>query len=338
MKTLLKVTLLSLALAACGGAQKAPEGAALAKASVRVTRAREVTQPIGDEVVGTVRARNVTAVSASVMGTVRALKVGLGSRVRAGDVLISLSAGEIEAKANQARAIFSQASLDMKRAEQLKASQSISSSQYDSAAAQFQVAEANLAEANVMQGYTLIRAPISGVVTAKECNVGDLALPGKPLLVLESPGQLRLEASVPEAIAHFIHAGDDLTVRIDALGRELSATVSEVSPSADPVSRTLLVKLDLPESPELRAGMFGRLMVRTGEAKAVLVPSSALVQRGQMETLFVVERGVAHLRLVRSGRLRDGSVEVLAGIEPGETIVAEHPERLVDGQPVEVKP
>lgn len=317
---------------------KRPESASLPTRAVRVAPAQELTQPVGDEVVGTVRARSVTAISSSIMGTVRTLKVSLGSKVRAGDVLLQLSAAEIDAKVNQAKAMFAQAEVDLKRATQLKASQSIPASQYESALAQFQVAEAALAEAQVMSGYTVIRAPFAGIVTAKQCDVGDLALPGRPLLVLESPGTLRLEAAVPEAIAHFLTTGKQMPVRIDTLQRELNATVSELSPSADPVSRTVLVKLDLPSVPELRPGMFGRLVVRTGEERVVTIPSDALVRRGQMETVFVVDRGKARLRLVRSGRSHDGTTEILAGLDHGESVVIAQANQLVDAQSVEVKP
>ncbi len=305
---------------------------------VRVATAQAVTQPLGDETIGTVRARSSTAISASIMGTVRTLKVTLGSSVRAGDVLVQLSAGEIEAKASQASATFAQAELELKRAEQLKASRSISDAQYDVTAARLRVAAAALAEANVMRGYTTLRAPFAGVITAKQSDVGDLALPGKPLLVLESPSSLRLEASVPEAIAQVLHRGDVLSARIDSFDAPISATVSELSPSADPASRTLLVKLDLPQIVGLRPGMFGRLMVRTGEERTVMVAAPALVQRGQMETLFVVDKDRARLRIVRTGRTRDGNTEILAGLDDGERVVVANAATLVDGQPLEIRP
>lgn len=326
-------------LVGCAAEQhRKPTEAAPLPQAVRVEVARKVVRPVGDEVVGTVRARYVSAISSSVMGTIRVLKVKLGSRVRPGDVLVQLSVGEIEAKAAQASALFAQAGVELKRAEQLKASQSIPSAQYDAAAAQYRIAEAALAEAEAMRSYTIIRAPFAGVITDKQCNVGDLAQPGKPLLVLESPGTLRLEAAVPEGIAHFLREGDVMQVRLDAAKEPLAAKLSELSPSADPGSRTVLVKLDLPNVPDLRAGMFGRLTVRTGEESSVRVPAQAIVRRGQLETLFVAERGKAALRLVRTGRSAGGETEVLAGLERGEAVVVEPATLLADGQPIEVRP
>ena len=317
---------------------KTAETAPLEKQRVSVIPAREVAQAVGDEVIGTVRARSVAVISSSVMGNVRALRVKAGSQVKAGEVLIQLSAGEIDAKANQAQAMFAQAELDLKRAEQLKASQSIPTSRYDAVTAQFRVAEATLAEANVMRGYTTLRAPFAGIITAKQCEVGDQALPGKPLLVLESPGALRLEASVPEAIAKLLHVGDVLSAHFESIANPVSATVSELSPSADPVSRTVLVKLDLPSVPELRSGVFGRLTVHTGEKRAVIVPTAAVVRRGQMELVFVVQDHKARLRIVRTGAEPDGTSQVLSGLEDGELVVVADPGLLVDGQPLEVRP
>lgn len=317
---------------------KTAEAVSLATQVVRVAPAREISQPVGDEVIGTVHARSVAAISSSIMGNVRALKVTVGSHVRAGDVLVQLSAGEIDAKANQASAMFAQAELDLKRAEQLKASQSIPASRYEATAAQFRVAQATLAEANVMRGYTTLRAPFAGVITEKHCDVGDLAVPGKPLLVLEKPGALRLEAAVPEVIAQLLHLGDVLSARLDSVALPLPATVSELSPSADPISRTVLVKLDLPDTPALRPGMFGRLTVQTGQERVVVVPAPAIVRRGQMELVFVVKDGKAQLRIVRTGREQQGAAEVLSGLDDRELVVVDNARALVDGQTVEVKP
>lgn len=338
MQRYLIAALLALAVGCAEHEKKPVEPAHLPTQRVRVSAARELTQPLYEEVVGTVRARNVTAISASVMGTVREFKVKLGSRVRAGDVLVRLSAGEVEARAVEARAVFAQAKLELSRAEQLKSGQSIAASQYDAARAQYDVAEAGLSAAETLRGYTQIRAPVAGVVSAKLSEVGELAVPGKPLLVLESPSALRLEASVPEAIAQNLRVGDSVSVRVDTLGRELTGSVAELSPSADPLSRTLLVKVELPATPELRAGMFGRLLVRAGDERVLLVPSSALLKRGQLEVVYVLEHGKAVLRLVRGGRTRGTDTEILAGLDDGEVTVASGAAGLVEGQPLAVLP
>lgn len=331
---------LAVAAASCGGGRHAetPKAAPLPTLSVRTALVTEAREALSDEVVGTIRARNATAVSASIMGTVRALKVQLGSRVRRGDVLVQLAAGEIDAKASQARAALDRADLDLSRAQHLVVTGAITKAEYDDTAAQHRVAAATFDEADTMHGYTLIRAPISGVITEKQCEQGDMAMPGKPLLVIESLDALRLEAAVPEALAHRLRAGDSMPVHIDALERDLVAKLSELDPSAEPDSRTVLVKLDLPQLPELRPGMFGRLLLPTGEMTALTVPRGAIVERGQMELVYVVEGGATRLKLVRTGKQHGDRVELLAGLSSGEIVVAEHPERLVDGQLVAVAP
>jgi membrane fusion protein (multidrug efflux system) len=305
---------------------------------VRAVRARSVELSVGDEIVGTVRARNVSALSASVMGHVSALKVSLGSRVRAGQLLVQLSAEEIAAKVGQARATFAQANLELKRAEQLKASQTIPQAQYELAMARFSLAKEALAEADVMRGYTSVRAPFSGVITAKHCEVGDLALPGRPLLVIESEDTPRLEANVPEARARGLQRGQEMSVRIDSLPDAVRGTISELSPSANPASRTVLIKLDLPATPGLRPGMFGRLQLDDGTSRTLLVPTEAVLRRGQLELVFVAEAGRAVLRIVRSGRSANGTTELLSGLDPNELVIITSVNQLVDGQPIEVQP
>lgn len=329
------------ALAGCGSHPPSTREGAVRSApvvTVRVEAAREVDRPIGEEVVGNVRPRTSAAISSSIMGTVRDLRVTLGSTVHAGDVLLRLSAAEIDAQANQARAVYGQSQVDLQRATQLFASHAVAQAAVDSANAQYRVAQATLAEAEVMRGYAVVRAPISGVITAKECAVGDLAVPGRTLLVLESPGAMRLEAYVPETLAHHLTPGRRFPVRIDALGHELEGVVAELSPSADAASRTVLVKLDLPELPELRAGMFGRLVVTTGQERAVTVPRAALVRRGQMETVYVADHGVARLRIVRAGRIDGDRIELVSGLTAAEPVIVTHAERLVDGEHVTVQP
>lgn len=340
MKTTLThkvVVMVALSIGAACGADREPASAETSRPiRVRVASVVESRRSLGDEVVGTVRARNTTAISSSVMGTVRSLRVGLGSVVREGDILAQLSAGEIEAKANQARALLAQAKLNLDRSEQLRATRSVSTAQYDAVVAEYQVAQAAMQEANVMRSYLSIRAPIAGVVSAKQCDVGDLAVPGKPLLVIESPGELRFEASIAEGAVTSLRQGEHVSVYIDAIHQQLDAVVAELSPSADPTSRTILVKFDLPPNPALRAGMFGKVLVTLGETKSVAVDQSAVLHRGQLELVFVANNGRAELRLIRAGRIHGGQVEILSGLTPSEQVVVEGQQQLTDGQRIEV--
>ena len=197
------------------------------------------------------------------------------------------------------------------------------------------VATAGLTEAETMLGYASVTAPFDGVVTRKLADIGDLAMPGKPLLEIEAPGSLRFEADLPEAILDRVQLGAKLPVR---LSKTVEGTVSEISPVADPVSRTFLVNLDLPPIDGLRTGHFGPVSVPVAETRLLLVSREAVVKRGQMELVFVARDGHASLRLVKTGKTLDDRIEILSGLEPGEQVVVRDTARLTDGQPVTVQP
>ena len=131
--------------------------------------------------------------------------------------------------------------------------------------------------------------------------------------------------------------GDKLVVRIAAVASEIQGTVAEISPTADANSRTYLVKLDLPGATGLRSGQFGRVSVPVGEASAIRVPAATVIQRGQMELVFVVANGHAQLRLVKTGSHVGDEIELASGLNSGEQVVTEGVSALTDGQPVIVK-
>ena len=189
-----------------------------------------------------------------------------------------------------------------------------------------------------MLGHTRVVAPFAGVITRKLADVGDLAIPGRPLIEIEDPSRLRIEADVPEALIDKVQLGMKLPVRIGSLPGQIEGIVGEIAPVAEAVSRTYVVKLDLPSTQGLRAGQFGRVSIPTGDAAGLHVPATALVQRGQLEYVFVAEAGRAQLRLIRSGRRPNGMVEVISGLSAGEKVVAPIPVDLLDGQPLEVRP
>ncbi len=140
---------------------------------------------------------------------------------------------------------------------------------------------------------------------------------------------------IPEALIDRLTMGAGLPVLVDAAGAELAGKVSEIAPSASAGSRTFLVKLDLPPAEKLRAGQFGRVRVPVRERPALLVAGDAVVRRGQIESVFVVDGGKARLRLVKTGRKMDGQIEILGGLSGGETVVVRDAHLLEDGSAVE---
>jgi RND family efflux transporter MFP subunit len=336
---LLAAAAVSLALAGCSprrAAETAP-GSDLPIAQVRTQTVENKARTITEEVVGTLRARLRATLEARVSGRIETMPVALGEQVRKGQSVARLDAGEIAARLAQSEAALEQAERDWKRISTLFEQQSATRAEYDSARARQQVASAAVAEARAMMGYVDILAPFDGVVTRKWVDTGDLALPGKPLLTIEDPSALQIEADVPEAIASHIQRDSRLAVHVDAVQADLVGVVTEIAPSADPASRTFRVKLDLPLAPGLMPGQFARLSVPIGESDSVRVPVSAVVQRGQLEIVFTIQNQHARLHLVKTGKRVGEEIEVLSGLEAGQTVVVSGATQLTDGQPVEAK-
>lgn len=304
-------------------------------ATIRIGRAERAPQVMVTEVVGTVRATRSATIAPLISGTVAEVRVGLGSSVRAGDVLVRLSAREVEARLEQTRAVSEQATRDRARATNLVGQGAISVSDYETAMSQWSVARARQTEASSIAERRVLRAPFAGVITSKITSVGDTALPGQPLLVLEARSALRLEAQVPETTGERLAIGDALPVRIEGLDRDLEGRLAEIQPASDATTRTRLFKIDLPDTPGLRSGRFGRVLIADGQSIAVTVPLEAVIHRGQLETVFVVDSGVARLRLVRSGRDHGGRVEISSGLSGGELVALVGAADIIDGQPVE---
>jgi membrane fusion protein, multidrug efflux system len=322
-------------LSACAARSPHSSAPVPAPRRVQVAQADRAHRPQVTEVVGTVRATRSATIAPLLGGTVAEIRVGLGSSVRAGDVLVRLSASDVAARLEQTRVTSAQAERDRNRATFLREQGAISVAQFEATMSQWSVARARQAEASSIAERTVLRAPFAGVITSKVANVGDTALPGQPLLVLEMPSALRFEAQVPERAGEGLAVGDRLPVRLEGLDRDLEGRIAEIRPASDDATRTRLFKIDLPETPGLRPGRFGRALVAGGQAIAVIVPSEAVVRRGQLETVYVVESGVAHLRLVRSVREREGRVEISSGLSGGETVVLAQAAQLIDGQRVE---
>jgi RND family efflux transporter MFP subunit len=312
-------------------------GETLPAAEVRVQKIASVKQPALEEVVGTVQPKLQAVIEAKVSGRIQRLPVTLGQSVKQGDLLVELEAREIQAKLDQANAAFRQAEQEFRRTSNLRKQNAATQAEFDAVQARHNMAQAAVAEAEALSGYVRIVAPFDGVVARKLADEGDLAMPGKPLLELEGRAGLRLVAEVPALLAGRIERGTKLSVRVDTLPSQITGTVAEISPAADPASRTVRTKVDLPETANLRAGQFGRLAVPLNEATFLFIPPQALVQRGQLEILFVVADGKAHLRLVRTGKQSAQGIEVLSGLAPGETVVVESAALLRDGQPIRIQ-
>jgi RND family efflux transporter MFP subunit len=235
---------------------------------------------------------------------------------------------EAEAGAGTARAVLGGAEADFRRFEALIARHAVTQKEFEDvrtgyamAQSRLQAAEQAVAQARVALGYAEIAAPIDGVVAEKMIEPGDLAVPGKPLLMLHDPQQLRIEAAVAGELAPRLALGAAVTVHVDALGKSFSTQIDEIIPRADPVTRTIAVRAALPAGEGLQPGMFGRLSFPIGSMRTLSIPRRAVRRIGQLESVQVMTPSGPRSRHVQMGEVRDDQVEILAGLEAGESVL-----------------
>jgi RND family efflux transporter MFP subunit len=299
-----------------------------------------VDQPYYAEAIGTLKAASRTAISARVMAEIKSIEVRAGDMVEKGDPLVELDREAMQRRLLQAKAELAaaEAAVDQTEGEYSRAQKLIEADpgaitdqqlkqaiyQYETAKAKRSGAEEALAEAEVLLSYTQISAPKAGTVVERLAEPGDVAQPGIPLLELYDPTSLRLEVPVMESLAITLKEGDELRVKIDALdNKEFLATVDEIVPQAEAASRSLMVKVKLPPSPELIEGMFGRLMIPAGVRRHLCLNAASIERIGQLEFVYVVaEDGKPERRFIKTGRYgRPDRVEVLSGLKANETVL-----------------
>lgn len=327
---------LSVFLAACGRAPDDPPQPAPKSWNLAVKKAHAGV-PVEYTSVGSVVSDQRVDVASRLSGYIREILVQEGDRVRRGQVLVRLDAADVEGGIRQARAgvgaaeaAFRDAQTDLERFQRLFERGSVSDNElrkirlkHDAARETLNQARAGFDTARAQRGYAEIRSPVDGQVVARAKRAGDLAVPGAPILTVESGRTLLFETFVAEGQVAAIAAGKPVEVRIDGLASPLKGTVSRVVPSGDPATRSYQVKIALPETAGLMPGMFGRAGFVIGESPAPAVPSQALLERGGLRGVFVVDgEGRAHFRWLRIGREWLDRVEVTAGLAVGERFVA----------------
>ncbi|MDH3402745.1 MAG: efflux RND transporter periplasmic adaptor subunit [Acidobacteriota bacterium] len=330
----------ALALAAgCGAPEPAgPEPAAVAiEAELATVERAEAASRV--ELFGTVRAQRTAAVAARVMAMVTAVRVRTGEAVREGQLLLEIDPQAAQGQLSQARGALAQAQAALALAERnyerftaLAASAAASEleldmarMQYDQARGAVEQAAGAVAAASSVAADSQVVAPFAGRVARRMVDVGDLAAPGRPLVMLESVDGRRLAVEVPERVmaAAGLAVGDPVEARIDSrpdLGT-IAGTVAEVTPGADPGTHSFAVEVALPAA-AVAAGSSGRAWLAVDRREVVAVPRRALLRQGGL--VLVVVRGGdgrAASRVVTLGdALADDRVEVLSGLAGGETV------------------
>lgn len=290
---------------------------------------------------GVVEAVRQTAIAAQVQGAVVALNVKAGDTVKAGQVLLRIDAraaaqasAASQAQVQAARTALDVATREYQRQKQLFEKQYISQAALDRAEAQFLATSAELnaqiAQASATQiqsGFYIVKAPYSGVVAEVPIELGDMAMPGSPLLTMYDPAALRVTASVPQTALARLASDRAARIELPALPAErqwLTRPQVQVLPMLDAGTHSAQVRVLLPDGiKDAAPGMFARVWLQTRDAAAgrLYVPATAVVKRAEMTGLYVIGQGAKpQLRQVRLGRAQEGLVEVLSGVAAGERV------------------
>lgn len=305
--------------------QSARTPTAIASIQAVVMEAQPVQVPLRVEVTGQITAVAQATLSSQIQSTVDKLLVREGTAVKKGQTLVVLDSRDLREELARAQAEAENARGHLARMKQLYGEDAVSKQEKENADRTFKVAEASRRAALTKVSYTVVTAPFDGVITEKKIEVGEIASPGQPLLKMEDPQRLRLEATVAEGDLQALSRGATIPVMIDALGsKTLSGIVAQILPTGDPATHTFLVKVELSPTPGLKTGMFGRMLVNKGTGQTLVVPRSAVIERGELTGLYIVgPDSLARLRWVKLGRTVGKSIEILSGVTAGERLLAD---------------
>lgn len=328
------------ALAGCGRDQPTTLESRTPPSALKtaVVEMREVDTTYSAEAV--VEAVRQSTVAAQVAGRIVELRFDVGDTVKRGEVIVRIderaatqAVAASEAQVTEAQAALANARAQYERSKLLVSQKFISASALDKVEADYKAAQARVSALLASAGqvatersFTTIVAPYTGVVSARHVELGEMATPGKPLMTGFDPSTLRVVANVPQTQLAAIQAGARARIEVPSLNQWLDVKELTVVPTADPRTHTSRVRLDLPKTTAgLYPGVFARAHFSVGKAMRLMVPRDAVIHRSELTAVYVVDdKGVPQLRQVRLGNVTDDrSIEVLAGVKPGERVAIE---------------
>ena len=345
--TLLIMVLTGFVLAGCGDK---------VKPGVNEVKREQVTGIISEvlktsevdeyfETTGTVRAKTSSVIASRMMGTVTSLRVKEGDRVSAGQLLMVIDDRDVAQRVKAAekglegakqqqylsdityqryKKLYDEKALAGQELDQIETRKKVADSEYERA-------KAMLAEARILQGFTRITSPVSGVVTEKKIELGSMAVPGMSMLTVEDNSAFRVEVNADEKLAGRLKTGMAVSVFIESLNRELAGKAAEIVPSIDLMTRSFLVKIAISDK-DLKNGYYAKVAIPVGKKQTLLVPKKAVLEKGQLTGVYTIDKNsVIAYRLVRAGRPYGDKVEILSGLKPGDAVIVEGVEKAVDG-------
>lgn len=293
-------------------------------AQARTLTVKVVPVPSPVEVVGAVASEQSINVSARLPAVVQTMNVAAGDAVTNGQVLATLDDRDLREQLAGAEALLRQASAEYDRTRQLFDKAATTDQARLAALTQLEAARARVQQMQVMLSYTVITAPFDGIVTDRRIEAGDLAAPGMSLMSVYDSRRMRFEAPVPVRLLSRFALNREVAVTLDGQEQPVTGVVGEIVSEVDSLSRSRKVKIRLATAGlQVLPGTYGHIMVDGESHDAAWVPVSALYRIGQQELVQVVAGDRVIRRVVRTGAVRDGRVEVLSGLGDGEVILAE---------------
>jgi len=289
---------------------------------------------------GTITSRNEVRVIAQTEGKITMIDVEEGDMVREGDVIIQLDDSIPHAQYREAEASYREARRNLERAEQLYERNLISEQEYQNIVAQAQIAESRYEYRRALFEYTTIAAPISGVITYRNVDRGDIASQREHLLTITNLNQLVIRVNVSELEVPHLNRGDEVSVSVDAYGGDqFKGRIRRVFPAADPATRLIPIEVELIDRDErLFPGLFARVQFQTQRREnALVVPVNAVMTNPQGERyVYIVNDDTAHYRGVNTGMRTDDYIEIIEGISENEKVVVRGAGSLRDRTPVQL--
>jgi RND family efflux transporter MFP subunit len=294
-----------------------------------------IRRPRFETAIGTIEPVHEAAVASKLLARVVEVRVKAGQAVTRDEVLVRLDDAELVARQQQALAAErgavardAQATADLARSRELRKQKVVTQAELDqaeatqrSAAAELDRIRQTIREAEVLLEYATIRSPLTGTVIDKRVESGDTVSPGQILLTLYDPTHMQMVASVRESLAMRLKVGQELPARLESLGYECHATVSEIVPEAQAASRSFTVKVIGPCPPGVYSGMFGRLLLPLEDEDLTVIPARAVRRVGQLTMVDVVlPDDRLERRSIQIGREIDRQYEVLSGLTVGERV------------------
>lgn len=270
-----------------------------------------------------VEAVKQAVIAAQVPGRVVEVRADAGDAVKQGQLLMRIDAREAAEGYAASQATLANAKANYERTQNLYAQKFISKAALDKAEADYRATQAGSGAAGAATSHASIVSPLTGFVAQRHTEAGEMATPGRPLITVYDPKGLRVTSSIPQYKLAAVRASLRAKVEFPESGKWIDAAKVEVLPAADPRTHTVTARVYLPDNlPGIIPGMFARAHFVTGTAKKLLVPAAAVLRRGEVTAVYVIdEKNAARLRQVRlSEPLAGGFHEVLAGLSAGEKV------------------